>query len=596
MNDDEKKTAGEGVSRRTLLSAVPLAVAGSAAFAGTSQAQERRGPRRGRRGGRSEGPLNILFIFTDQERYFHQLPAGLSLPGHERLWRTGTSFQNHYIGAVMCTSSRSILMTGLQTADNGMQENADMPWVPDLNPSTPTIGHMLRRAGYYSAYKGKWHLTKSFDQHEPNRLFTSEMDAYGFSDYASPGDVVGHTLGGYEFDHLIAGSAITWLRRKGTELQAANQPWALTVSLVNPHDIMYFNTDAPGSANQDTGRLLKHVARAPNTPMYQRHWNMPLPATNGEALRSAVRPGAHAEYQEAWDVLLGHVPNEAERWARFNDFYINSIRAVDEQVVNILNELDTLGLSDRTIIVFTADHGEMGGAHGGIRGKGPFAYEESIHVPMIVVHPDVQGGHTTNALTAHMDVAPTLVSMAGAGSRTAEFAGRTLPGRDFSALLGVRNASVHQLRESVLFTYSGIATNDAGMIRAAADAIVSGRGVESLAASGVGPDLTKRGTLRTVYDGRYKFTRYFSPIQRNDPRNVDDLYAHNDVELFDLAEDPHEANNLGARKGDNEALVMRMNGKLADAIREEIRVDDGREMPDLHGRVLTWSLPMNGLD
>jgi len=422
------------------------------------------------------------------------------------------------------------------------------------------------------------------------------MDAHGFADYASPGDVVGHTLGGYEFDHLIGGSVLTWFRRHGVELSAQGKPWALTTSLVNPHDIMYFNSDGPGAKVQDNGKLLKHVARAPDVPIYQAHWDMPLPATNKEALRSAVRPGAHAEYQEAWDALLGHVPNEADRWSRFNDFYINSIRAVDAQVMNILNELDTLGLSDNTIIVFTADHGEMAGAHGGIRGKGPFAYEESLHVPLMIVHPEVQGGHSTRALTSHIDLVPTLMSLAGAGDKTAEFAGRTLPGRDFSSLLAKRNAGVNELRESVLFAYSGIAANDAQMVKAAADAIVSGKGIASLQAAGVKPDLSKRGTLRSTFDGRYKFTRYFSPMQRHRPGNIDQLYAHNDLELFDLASDPNEARNLAATKGQNDELVLAMSAKLERAIAAEIGVDDGREMPDLNGKDLNWALPMNALD
>jgi len=593
MSKKPNPTSG-GLSRRRLLSMIPPGIAGAALAGSGAAAAQAPGSGRRRHRAPSEGPLNILFVFTDQERFLRQLPRGLSLPGHERLWRTGTTFNNHYIGGVMCTSSRAIMMTGLQTADNGMFENADMPYVPDMDPKIPTIGHMLRKAGYYSAYKGKWHLTKSFDQKEPTRLFTPEMDAYGYSDYASPGDVVGHTLGGYEFDHLIGGSVITWLRRRGLELKAKGQPWALTTSLVNPHDIMYFSTDAPGAPSQDNGRLLKHIARAPDVPAYKHRWDVPLSPTNGEALRSAVRPGAHVEYQDAWDALLGHVPNEAERWSRFNDFYFNSIRAVDAQLMNIFNELDTLGLSDRTIIIFTADHGEMGGAHGGLRGKGPFAYEENIHVPMMIVHPDVAGGHSTNALTAHIDLAPTLLSMAGAGAKTSEFAGRDLPGKDFSSLLGMRNAGVNQIRESALYAFSGIAPTDASFVKAMADAITSGKGVESVKAAGIKPDLRKRGTVRTAFDGRYKFSRYFSPMQHNRPRNLDELYAHNDVELFDLATDPNETNNLGARKGENAALVTAQSDKLERVIAAEIGVDNGRELPHFEG--VSWSLPVNGLD
>jgi arylsulfatase len=95
---------------------------------------------------------NILFVFTDQERHFDRWPRRLELPGHERLARTGTCFGQHHIGATMCTSSRSIMMTGLQTAVNGMFENLDVPWVRDLPPDVPTIGHMLGKAGYYTAY------------------------------------------------------------------------------------------------------------------------------------------------------------------------------------------------------------------------------------------------------------------------------------------------------------------------------------------------------------------------------------------------------------------------------------------------------------
>jgi arylsulfatase A-like enzyme len=599
MSKDGDRNDAPTVSRRSLLSWLPQGVAGasliSTAFHGSAWASSAAAPRR--QAGPDRRPLNILFIFTDQERYFRQLPPGLSLPGHERLWRTGTTFTNHYIGAVMCSSSRAVMLTGLQTPDNGMFENADMRWVPDLSTNIPTIGHMLRKAGYYTAYKGKWHLTKSFDQRTPDRLFTKEMEAYGFADYASPGDVVGHTLGGYEFDHLIAGSGITWLRRNGVDLNVDGKPWCLSVSLVNPHDVMYFNTDVPGTPVQDNGRLLKHLADAPNTAFYKAVWDQPLSPTRLEDLHAAGRPRAHAEYSAAWDYVLGHVPNEPDRWMRFNNFYLNSLRAVDAQVTNILNELDALGLTERTIIVFTADHGEMAGAHGGICGKGPFAYEEAIHVPFVVVHPDVQGGNGCQALTAAIDIAPSFLSMAGVSrERAAEIAGRQLPGKDITPLLGDASAGPNANREAVLFTYSGIATNDSNMVRTAAEAIASGKGMAAVQASGAKPDLKKRGSVRSMFDGRYKFTRYFAPIERNRPTSLENLYAHNDVELFDLKTDPDEAHNLAAAKGVNAALVLAMSAKLERAIAMEIGRDDGREMPDIESKKVAWALPYNGID
>ncbi len=535
-------------------------------------------------------PFNIVFLFGDQERYIPKWPANFSLPGHERLQKDGVTFENHYTSAIMCTPSRSVLMTGLQTADNRMFDNTDMPWVQSLSPTVPTVGHMLRKAGYYSAYKGKWHLNKEFDVSEPERLFTKEMNEYGFSDFAGPGDIIGHTLGGYEFDHLIAGSAVTWLRRVGRPLSDAGKPWSLFVSLVNPHDIMYFNTDAPGQPVQDSGKLLKRAAGAPDHDSYKATWDMPVAATLREPMDAPGRPKAHGEFLKVWDHVLGHIPLEEERWRRFDDFYLNSLRTMDKQIATILSELDALHLADRTIIVFTSDHGEAAGGHG-LHGKGPFAYEEGIHIPLLVTHPDVDGGVSCKALSSHIDMAPTLLAMAGVSDdRRGELAGRELPGRSLMPALGKpATADVHAVRDAILFTYSGLVTNDAELIAVAGEAIASGKSPrDAMQKSGFNPDLKKRGSVRTVFDGRYKFSRYFSPIDRNKPADLDALFRVNDVELFDLQTDPAETVNLAADRQKNAELIAAMSAKLEKQIKAEIGADDGREMPDV-GKI-TWTI------
>jgi arylsulfatase len=539
---------------------------------------------------RERSPLNIVFLFGDQERYFSKWPTGLSLPGHERMQREGVTFQNHYTSAIMCTPSRSVLATGLQTPDNRMFDNTDMPWVQSLSPKIPTVGHMLRKAGYYTAYKGKWHLTKEFDTQEPERLFTKEMDAYGFSDYVGVGDIIGHTLGGYEFDQVIGASAVTWLRRVAQPLSNDGKPWSLFVSLVNPHDIMYFNTDVPGQMVQDSGKLLKRAAGAPNHALYKSTWDLPVAATLREAMDTPGRPRAHGEFLKVWDYVLGHIPLEEERWRRFNDFYINSLRSMDLQIANLLAELDSLGLADRTIVVFTSDHGEAGGAHG-LHGKGPFAYEEGIHVPLMISHPDVAGGQTCKALSSHIDMVPTVLAMAGVSdSQKGEFAGRELPGKNLMPVLGTAaTADVHAAREGVLFTYSGLVANDADLIAVAGQAIASGQSPrEAMKKSGFQPDLKKRGSLRTVFDGRYKFSRYFAPVDRNRPANLDDLYKANDVELFDLDNDRAESVNLAADRDKNRDVIATMSNKLEALIKAEIGTDDGREMPDVAR--ITWTI------
>ncbi len=538
--------------------------------------------------------LNILFIFTDQQAYFDTWPAGYSLPGLEKLQQAGVTFHRHYCPATQCTSSRSVMMTGLQTADTGMYENLDLPWVTDLPTDIPTIGHLLRGAGYYTAYKGKWHLTRSFDREDPTRLLTPEMEKYGFADYNSIGDLVGRQLGGYEFDGLIGQSAVTWLRRHGRPLTDEGTPWALTVSLVNPHDVMYFNTDAPGEHVQDDGRLMTKAVRAPQHALYQQEWDIAVPASLTQSLTEPGRPATHLEYVKSWDYYLGRIEPDPERWLRLNNYYLNCIRAVDLQIKSVLDELDDLGLTDSTIVVFTSDHGEMGGAHGGMRGKGPTPYEECIHLPFVIAHPDVPGGQDCLALTSHMDIAPALASLAGGSpDQIREWAGRELPGKDISKLLSSPAAArPNELREGALFAYSGLAMVDSDPLRHTQELIQQGTPFAEAMAHGGKPNLMKRGSLRTVVDGRYKFTRYFSPLQHNTPTSIEELYRYNDVELFDLHNDPEELHNLAAGPELNADLLMTMNAKLSALIADEIGQDNGRELPDMEG--ISWEVRPTG--
>ena len=106
-------------------------------------------------------------------------------PVRAALAAEGVVFDAAYCNSPLCAPARAVLMTGLQTRDNGMYENVDTPWVKSLSPEIPTIGHMLRKAGYYTAYKGKWHLSREFDVKDPTSFLNKEMEQYGFSDRKS---------------------------------------------------------------------------------------------------------------------------------------------------------------------------------------------------------------------------------------------------------------------------------------------------------------------------------------------------------------------------------------------------------------------------
>lgn len=93
------------------------------------------------------------------------------------------------------------------------------------------------------------------------------------------------------------------------------------------------------------------------------------------------------------------------------------------------------------------------------------------------------------------------------------------------------------------------------------------------------PDMTKRGAVRSIYDGRYMFARYFSPKQHNRPTSLEDLYRFNDVELYDLQSDPLEMNNLAMSGKQHHELVVAMNEKLNRHIDAEVGEDRGQMLP-----------------
>lgn len=534
--------------------------------------------------GSQAGPYNILFILTDQERYFRpgELPAGYRLAAHERLMQRGVSFTNHRINSCVCTSSRSVIYTGQHIQQTRMFDNTNFPWISSMSTEIPTLGSMLREAGYYTAYKGKWHLTKEFETVNklgaPTKIFTEEMEAYGFSDYYGVGDIIAHTRGGYLHDGIIANMGVSWLRGKGRDLAATGKPWFLSVNLVNPHDVMFYDTDGPGTEIQSKHGLA-HIERDPNDPLYAKQWDFRLPASHFQALDMAGRPPAHTDFLHSHDALVGNIPNEEVRWRRRHNYYLNCLRDLDRNVSAVLDELDASGLANRTIVILTSDHGDMDGAHQ-LHAKGAVGYREQNNVPLIVAHPAFAKGKQCKAITTHIDIAPTLISMAGVASEKRKAILRGIPGKDFSTLLASpERAEINAVREGALFNYNMFAYLDGEFFEKAVAYLKAGGNPKELKNAGIRPDLMKRGAVRSIYDGRYAFTRYFSPKQHNRPTTLEELYRLNDVELFDLVADPNEMNNLALGGKQHRDLVAAMNDKLNRLIAAEVGEDRGQMLP-----------------
>jgi arylsulfatase A-like enzyme len=578
-----------GFSRRQFITSAGVAAVGSSVVGSLVSNSVSAAPKKKKAPVASGGPYNILMIVTDQERYFNpgDLPAGYRLPGRERLAERGVVFENHQIGSCVCTPSRAVIYTGQHIQNNGMFDNTNFPWSGSMSTELDTLGDMLRKEGYYTAYKGKWHLTQEFETanelHSPKKILVDEMEAYGFSDYFGIGDVIGHTQGGFLHDDVISAGTRSWLRGQGEKLRDDDKPWFMAVNLINPHDIMYYNTDLPGESKQ-SGQELMHLNREPRNVLYTDQWKMPLPESRQEGFQSAGRPAAHINFRNARGALCGVVPIQDAALQRFNNYYLNCLRDVDNRLVEILDELDDLGIADNTIIVFTADHGELGGAHG-LTGKGATAYREQNNVPMTIVHPAYAGSKKCKAVTSHVDIATTLLSMAGGDDSSM----KGLPGKDMSSLLaGAETAGTDELRAGALYNYNMIGFVDQAFFMNVGKYFNEGGSPAQLPSQGFKPDLKKRGAIRSAYDGRYKFNRYFSPLQHHVPKTMEQLVANNDLELFDVHSDPLEMNNLAADPKKYGDVIEMMNVKLNMLIASEVGADDGRMLPKIDGA--SWAL------
>lgn len=534
---------------------------------------------------------NILMIVTDQE-YAHQpMPADFALPSRDRIRARGVTFNQHHCTTTVCTPSRSVMYTGQHTPHTRMFDNTNFAWIDDMkaDPQTlPTIGHMLRDLGYHTVYKGKWHLSEF-----PTEGTREAMEPFGFSEYQDFGDVIGGPMDGALKDGKIADEAVDWLTQRAPEVAAA-KPWFMTVNFVNPHDVMFFDTDAEEMV-QVKGMF--PIFDAPDTPLYHQKWQTTLPASFFDDLEG--QPAAVRDYKRLCDMYYGRIPmDRRDMWHNHVNYYLNCILDVDRHIGAVLDELGASGQADKTIVIFTADHGEQGGAHH-LRQKGSVAFQESVNVPLVIADPRYPVASRSDAVGSHLDLVPTILAFAGLSEDERRKRYPLLKGHDLSGVVcdpasaGPRGSSATPGKGS-LITYDMIATVDAEWFvrnvtkvfdaAAAAAGQEFHRGMEEFKGlvNEIGvPNLEARELFRGIFDGRYKLVRYFGMGNYHLPTSVQQLLADNDVALYDLQSDPEEMDNLAnpAHPRYDEALLSAMNQKLNALIAEEIGEDKAMFTP-----------------
>lgn len=564
-------------SRSSITRRRSLALGAAAVAAGATAAQARpdSSPR-----ARKARPLNVLLITTDQEQPWRKYPHQLGLKNHERLLARSTHFENWTVNSVPCGPSRSVMYTGQHIQKTRVVDNPGVPpWTNVLDPAIPTLGTHFKAAGYRTIYKGKWHLSVITPDAAGDH--SRGLQPYGFDHYQQGPEAVGLAQDGYDHDPEIARDAARWLMTEGRSL---DQPWLLTVNFLNPHDIMFF--DATGRMNETRAQIRNNptvMKASPAAPPYGRGPRVALP--KNFTLDTRDRLECHNVFREDDDLFLGAIDDkDRAAWLTYVNYYADCLRDVDVHLGTVLDALEASGLADSTVVVFTADHGEMAGAHGQ-RQKGPFIYSENVGVPLMVSHPDLRRrGATTKALGSAVDLAPTLLGLAGLDATEIQERHPELVGYDLSgAVADPRRPGLRDEKAGgILLSYSAFYTGSPEIRRKRSRLSLEPDPVVRAVEATKPPyfvEYERRTFYRGLFDGRYRFARYFSPRDHHAPQDWRNLSGRNDLELYDTETDPLEMTNLARQASVPRDQLLALNARLNTLIAREVGVDDGRHLP-----------------
>ncbi len=495
-------------TRRDLLRAG--ATAGAAAALGASALERSAGAATPAR------KPNILIVMCDQERYPQWTPA-LPLPARDFLDQRGVSFERFHHSAVQCSSARACMWTGLYTPQNGIFGNFLQSWQFSLDPRIPTIGDLMRAQGYKTAFFGKWHLSAvgaSVPEGVVDNVKRNYLGPYGFdySDLSTSLEPAGYNDGVYN-DPQWTQQGVDWLHQHG----GGDQPWLCVVSLLNPHDIAYF----PRGFTADVTRP---------------DWDVKLPLNFDDD--PAKKPTVHRQYANGAALIRGGIAHDdLPTWKRLLNTYCDLVVNTDENLGAVVKALHASGGMDDTVIIRTADHGEMGGSHRAV-GKGPTIYDEQLRMPLSISWPGrYQAGVRTAALAEAVDLLPTCLQISGVADPTSTYP--WLRGR--SLVPALERPATERGKDFTVSTCDEVWSPQ--------DFAGQGR--------------PWRRHVRAALSGHFKVARYVAMSGK--PQK--ELPGEQDYELYDLSEDPYELRNLASDRA-YKPLLDDLLARLHDLERE----------------------------
>jgi len=376
---------------------------------------------------------------------------------------------------------------------------------------------VMSAAGYNSVYKGKFHCVKMAG----SEWAPSDVGQFGFTRWNPPDAGANQDIseaGGGTTDNdgrfmnsvgsVDAGDegVLQYLSTAARE----QQPFFLVISLVNPHDVLFYPKSYE-SAGYDDSWL---------------EGDIHVPATANEDLNDG-KPSVQEQFLRIFS-LTGPIPTPRRKRDYIN-FYGNLIKSSDNYLVQVLDKLEQTGLYEDTVIIRTADHGEMGTTHGGLRQKNFNFYEEAIGIPLVYSNPVLYPRpYVSDAIVSHVDLLPTLATLFNAPtSARAEW-----QGVDYSRV--VENPKSRRTQDYTVFTFDDYQSGQA-----------------------TGPYPQPPNHVVAIREARWKLAKYFDA----------DSNMPNQWEMYDLRTDPSESTNLAApgyeRTKVQEQQLRRLKRKLA---------------------------------
>jgi len=323
---------------------------------------------------------NFLFIYTDDQRHDalgcvqkELIQSGkqssarfpwIESPNLDRLASQGLRFRNAFVVTALCAPSRAAFLTGCYGHINGVIDNHTPFPIESL-----THASLMRQAGYKTAYIGKWHMGSQ----------SGKRPGFDFS-----ASFIGQ---GVYFDCPVEVDGV----------KTATQGWVDDVSTEYALDFMRSNKNQPFSIV-----LGYKTCHGPFTPP---------PRTEGDYPNALARTVPNLSTPAIYKDDQSIKPIDAESVAT-NLGMFRGLKAIDQNVGKLLAELDRLGLSENTVVVYSSDNGYYLGEHG--LGDKRSAYEESMRVPMLVRYPkQIPAGLTNDEIVLNIDLAPTFLELAG---------------------------------------------------------------------------------------------------------------------------------------------------------------------------------------